>query len=732
MLIPLLLLAATEIGLRLAGYGYSTGFFRTATIGGESVLVENDKFGLRFFPAALARTPAPVVLRPAKPPGTIRIFVLGESAALGDPRPAYGFGRYLEVLLRERHPQARFEVVNVAMTAINSHAILPIARECARYDGDFWLVYMGNNEFVGPFGANTVFGPQAPSAGAVRARLALQSTRVGQALNTLGNHLRGRESAATNWTGLKLFLGNELAPNDPRREQVYANFTRNLEDLVRAGTRSGARVIVASVASNLKDCPPFASWAGTNLPAADRQEWTQLLATAKLVQASGHLADALPVLRAVVAEDPAFAEGHYRLAQSELASGKAREARRHFELARDTDALPFRADTRLNQIAGEIVRQAAHPRLTWLDAAAAIAAGSPDGLPGEESFHEHVHLTFDGNYRLALAIAAQVEAGLPENLTREAAPDWTSQAICEERLALSDWNRYGVLESMIQRLLDAPYTNQLNHLPRLRSAWSRLQEVKSRLTPSARFEAVPLYEDAIRRTPADHRLHENYAEFLEATGELAKATAEWQRVRELLPHHFLGGYHAGRLLARQKKYPEAREALNQALALRPDLTEAHAELGSILAAEGKPEEALRRYDEALRLRPESGARLQLERADALVRLNRREEAIEALREAIRLRPTYWEARYLLGVEMAVDGKLDEAESQFAEVVRLRPDHLLGHLNLGIALARRQRFEDALVEFNEVLRLDPLNQKALQAVETIKSFQSDSVPPLLRP
>ena len=103
-----------------------------------------------------------------------------------------------------------------------------------------------------------------------------------------------------------------------------------------------------------------------------------------------------------------------------------------------------------------------------------------------------------------------------------------------------------------------------------------------------------------------------------------------------------------------------------------------------------------------------------------------------VREAIRLRPSYWEARYLLGVEMAVDGKLDEAEAQFAEVVRLRPDHLLGHLNLGIALARRQRFEDALVEFNEVLRLDPLNQKALQAVETIKSFQSDSVPPLLRP
>ena len=60
--------------------------------------------------------------------GTFRIFVLGESAAMGDPDPAYGFSRYLEVMLRERYPSMKFEVVNTGSVAINSHVLLPIAR----------------------------------------------------------------------------------------------------------------------------------------------------------------------------------------------------------------------------------------------------------------------------------------------------------------------------------------------------------------------------------------------------------------------------------------------------------------------------------------------------------------------------------------------------------------------------------------------------------------------------
>jgi hypothetical protein len=38
---------------------------------------------------------------------------------------------------------------------------------------------------------------------------------------------------------------------------VYASFERNLNDIIDAGLRSGAKVLVSTVARNLKDCGPF-------------------------------------------------------------------------------------------------------------------------------------------------------------------------------------------------------------------------------------------------------------------------------------------------------------------------------------------------------------------------------------------------------------------------------------------------------------------------------------------
>ena len=133
-MLPLLLLAALEITLRLAGYGFDPHFFKKMQIGGEDYYVQNDAFSYRFFPPQNARNPGVLRMRAVKPPGTIRIFVFGESAAMGDPEPAYGPARYLEVQLRQKFPGTKFEIVNVAFTAINSHVIVPIARECARLD----------------------------------------------------------------------------------------------------------------------------------------------------------------------------------------------------------------------------------------------------------------------------------------------------------------------------------------------------------------------------------------------------------------------------------------------------------------------------------------------------------------------------------------------------------------------------------------------------------------------
>ena len=216
-----------EVSLRLGGYGYNPHLFKRLRIGSEDYYVQNEDFSRRFFPKEIARHPGPVRFPVHKAPGTFRIFVLGESAAMGDPVQSFAPDRYLEMLLREKYPGTRFEVINLAFTAINSHVILPIARECAAREGDLWIIYMGNNEMVGPFGAATVFGWQSPSLPYVRLALALQRLRIGQWFMELGRKLRGQETTAAAWGGMGMFLNNQVAPDSPRKETVYRNFQEN-------------------------------------------------------------------------------------------------------------------------------------------------------------------------------------------------------------------------------------------------------------------------------------------------------------------------------------------------------------------------------------------------------------------------------------------------------------------------------------------------------------------------
>ena len=178
--VPALLLGLAEGAFRLAGYGHPTSFFVASPHHENGALIENAKFAWRFLPPTLARASQPTLLRREKSRGTTRVFLFGESAAEGDPEPAFGMPRLLKVLLEGRFPGRDFEVINAAVTAINSHAILPIARECAGLDGDFWVLYIGHNEVMGPFGAGTVFGRKTPPLSTLRLGLSLKQFRLGQ------------------------------------------------------------------------------------------------------------------------------------------------------------------------------------------------------------------------------------------------------------------------------------------------------------------------------------------------------------------------------------------------------------------------------------------------------------------------------------------------------------------------------------------------------------------------
>lgn len=216
VLVPLLLLCLLEGVLRVAGVGYSTSLLSPCTVRGRAASCYNLFFAVPFFPAGSVQTPRLYSIPVRKLPGTYRIFVLGESAAMGDPDPAYGFSRYLEVMLRQRYPSMNFEVVNTGSVAINSHVVLRIAEELADQKPDLFIIYSGNNEVVGPYGPGTVLTSSAMSMPVVRSSIFLRSTRVGQLVTKLGAQRK-------DWQGMQMFLDNQVRASSPLMEQVYRN-----------------------------------------------------------------------------------------------------------------------------------------------------------------------------------------------------------------------------------------------------------------------------------------------------------------------------------------------------------------------------------------------------------------------------------------------------------------------------------------------------------------------------
>jgi len=712
-ILPLFLLGGVEIGLRLAGYGYPTGFFKKIRRDGKDYFINNENFTLRFFPPQLARWPDPFLIPAVKSPDTIRVFIFGESAAMGDLQPAYGASRFMEVQLRERFPGKKFEVVNLGITAINSHVILPIARECAKHDGDFWIIYMGNNEMVGPFGTATVFGAQALPREAAQMNIELQRTRLGQLLVATVRRLGGN-SKNTSWGGMEMFLGNRVAPDDRRKETVYRNFEANLRDIVRAGLNSGANVILSTVSVNLKDSPPFASLANSNLPAADRAQFDRDFAGGKLLQSQSNFLAAAVQFTQAAKLDAQYAEAHFRLAQCELALTNV-AARDQFQIACDDDALPFRADSRINDIIRQVAQRNAGKRLSLCDAERELAADSPAGIAGEDIFLEHVHFNLNGNYRLGKLWAEQVAQGLAAAGIESAGTNSLSWEACDCALGLTIWNRQFGLQAKIQRLGDPPLSTQFNNSERIRKLQDeelQLRRLEAQLGAAERAREV--FTNALARAPSDKYLYEGLANFCEANHDWPGALAAYRRMTELMPADFYACLQLGRLLGEQGQPAQGEPFLEEAAHLRPSLPTGWLELGSVMLAQQKYAAALDCLEHAIRLRPQEPSYV-CSAGRMLAKLNRHAEAMADFRRSIQLDPGYWQAHFELADELNSANQLEEAAREYTAVLNLNPRHVPSHIKLGLVLERFNRLDEAIACFQNALKIEPDNRVAQECL-----------------
>ncbi len=535
---PVLFLVLIEGGLALFGIGYPTTFFVKSER--EGALTTNLYFGWHYQQETLTM-PQPCLLPVAKSPEAIRVFVLGESAAMGTPDPSFGFIRILDIMLRQYFPDRRLEVVNAAMRGVNSHVLVDVARDCAGLKPDLVVIYMGNNEACGLYAPTTRSAFLGRHPALIPIFQHVKQTRIGQLIRrALGDKPAVFEESGRTQTADALDR-HLTAPDRADRQVVYRNFRDNLRQICRYCLQSGASVVVSTVASNLRDCPPLGSMHDLKLTdLLRRKQWEESYRRGIEAESRGDTAEAVAYYRKAADIDDHYAELHFRLARCYLAAADVDSAKRHFLQARDWDALQFRTDSRLNETIGQVVTEHQGKRVRLVDAekALALSARCPNGIIGEALFYEHVHLRFDGDYELARAVLPTVMQALEQDrgLVASASAQIPTREQCARALAFTRWDEVNTAAAMAEMTAKPPFTRQLDHAARQARAEKEIKSVTDHLDEKFVSDVTQAYREAIEADPQDWQLHYNLGALLHQLGRYDEAVRELDYVVQALPH----------------------------------------------------------------------------------------------------------------------------------------------------------------------------------------------------
>jgi len=686
--IPVLLLLLVELSLRIVGFGFPAAAVIKCEADGGDAYCDNVKFGWRFFPPNIARESDPFIFPADKPDDTYRIFVLGASAAKGEPDPAFCFGRVLQVMLQQKYPAVNFELINTAMTAINSHVVLQIAKDSARHDADLFVVYLGNNEVTGPYGAGTVYTMPLANLSVIRLGIALKATRLGQLLTSLFESVGRRKDSPKVWRGMQMFLKNQVRADAPALETVYKNFQKNLQDIRRIARKSGTKIIFCTVGGNLKDNPPFASLHRPDLSDTEKKKWDEIYRQGAEYELAGGYAEAVERYLAAAGIDDHYADLHFRLGRCYWASAEYEKARERYIRALELDTLRFRADTRINRIIRDVAADKADEGIYLVDTAKVFEKNSPWETPGQELFYEHVHLNFKGNYILAKAVFEQVQTILPPEWTKNQNADkrpTLTEAECAEHLAYTDWDRHTIADKILTGFVrKPPFTNQLYYRERVKQMEQNLQALGSYLAPEALQKAALQYHQAIEKAPSDWHLRWKYGKLLtEGLIDFRTAAEQYRLVQKTLPHSYVG----------------------------------HTALGAVSRGLGDLDQTIDQYLKAIRIKPTSGDSHYF-LAWAYQKQDKIDKAVEYYSKTLQLQPDFVPAYNNLAEILYKQGKIEQAVEIYRRGLLFVPGNSILHCNLGILLNKQGHRREAIEELNTALKLDPNSTRIRRVLESV--------------
>ena len=379
ILMPILLLLLIELSLRIFDYGKTYDQWVNA---GKGKLTLNPEIAYRYF-YTTEEVPSAGnnIFNEVKKDNCFRVFVLGGSSAAGFPFPPNGsFARYIKKRLHVLYPNKTIEVVNIAMSAINSYALRDMLPGVIDQEPDLIVIYAGHNEYYGALGVGSMES-LGNTRYIVNTVLWLNQFKTFELLRNIIKSIYGifSQPVKTNATLMARMSQKQLIPfNSDSYYSGIGQFEKNLNDMLIISKNAGIPVLLGTLVSNLKDQKPFSSIEHKSNPPA---------------------------------------EEIYNLATKELRSGNTKSADSLFRFAKDLDALKWRAPEKMNYVITELGRKYYYP-VVKLDSIFNVK--SPNYIVGDNLITDHLHPNLRGYQIIGKAFFDMgIEAGFfPEKNRR--------------------------------------------------------------------------------------------------------------------------------------------------------------------------------------------------------------------------------------------------------------------------------------------------------------------------
>jgi len=398
--IPFLFFILLELILRLFHYGYDTSLFIEDSKN-PGFVYNNAYVSNRFFtnlqdaPNSYTQT-----FKKKKSPDTFRIFVLGESSALGFPYTHRGsFPRMLEYRLDKTYPDKEFEVINLSITAVNSYTLMAFTDEIIKMAPDAVLIYSGHNEYFGAMGVGST-NRIGYNRNMIKFILYLKQFRVVQLAFNLEGKLKGTKTLKDQKTdtGLMRKVAGEQRI-DFGSELYYRGlnqFENNMDEMLRKYQKHNIPVFLSDIASNEKGQKPFISKLSLSADTLTfMNEYHKGLEAYKVKDFD----TALKLFVTANQIDSTYAMNNYLIGEILYEKDDFYEANHYYSNAKELDVLRFRAPEAINAIIKKLCFK--YSNVHFVESKKEFIANSPHGVIGNELFIDHLHPNITGYFLIS-------------------------------------------------------------------------------------------------------------------------------------------------------------------------------------------------------------------------------------------------------------------------------------------------------------------------------------------